>query len=74
MAKENHCGMILQHLKKYGAISHFEAEEMYGCTRLAARIKDLRNMGVAIETKMVKGLNRNGGRTCYAVYRLGAQE
>ena len=74
MAKENHCGMILQHLKKYGAISHFEAEEMYGCTRLAARIKDLRNSGVDIETEIVKGKNRHGEATHYAVYRLGVAE
>lgn len=70
MAKEAHCRLILEHVKNHGTIHHFEAEELYGCTRLAARIKDLRNRGVAIETKMVKGLNRNGGRTCYAVYKL----
>ena len=74
MAKENHCNCILQHMKKYGAISHFEAEEMYGCTRLAARIKDLRNKGVAIETEIVKGKNRHGETTRYAVYRLGVAE
>ena len=70
MEKQRHCDLILGHLKTHGSISHYEAEDMYGCTRLAARIKDLRNRGVAIDTKMVKGLNRNGGRTCYAVYRL----
>lgn len=74
MAKENHCALILQHMKKYGAISHFEAEELYGCTRLAARIKDLRNRGVEIDTELVKGKNRNGENTRYAVYRLGVAE
>lgn len=70
MAKQIHCVLIMQHMKKYGSISHFEAEEMYGCARLAARIKDLRNKGVAIETEMVTGKNRYGGNTRYAVYKL----
>jgi hypothetical protein len=42
--------------------------------RLAARIKDLRNRGVDIETEIVKGENRHGGRSRYAVYRLGVAE
>jgi hypothetical protein len=42
--------------------------------RLAARIKDLRNRGEEIETEIVKGLNRNGETTRYAVYRLGVAE
>lgn len=70
MEKQRHCDLILGHLKTHGSISHYEAEDMYGCTRLAARIKDLRNRDVAIETKMVKGVNRYGGKTRYAVYRL----
>lgn len=74
MEKQRHCDLILGHLKPHGSISHYEAEDMYGCTRLAARIKDLRNRGVAIDTKMVKGLNRHGGRTHYAVYRLAVEE
>ena len=70
MEKQRHCDLILQHLKTHGAINHYEAEDAYGCTRLAARIKDLRNRDVAIETKMVKGVNRYGGKIRYAVYRL----
>ena len=74
MEKQRHCDLILGHLKTHGSISHYEAEDMYGCTRLAARIKDLRNRGVCIETKMVKGLNRHGGKIRYAVYRLGVAQ
>ena len=70
IAKETHCRLVLQHMKEHGTIHHFEAEELYGCTRLAARIKDLRNRGVAIDTELVPGKNRNGGSTRYAVYRL----
>ena len=74
MEKQRHCDLILQHMKTYGSINPKEAENEYGCMRLAARIKDLRNRGVAIDTKMVKGLNRHGGRTHYAVYRLAVEE
>lgn len=74
MEKQRHCDLILQHMKTYGSINPKEAENEYGIMRLAARIKDLRNRGVVIETEIVKGLNRNGGNTRYAVYRLGVAE
>ena len=74
MEKQKHCDLILQHLKTYGSINPKEAENMYGCMRLAARIKDLRNRGVAIDTEIVPGLDRNGGKTRYAVYRLGVAQ
>ena len=74
MTKESHCRLVLQHMKTYGSINPDEAKEQYGCMRLAARIKDLRNKGVDIETEMVTGKNRYGGNTRYAVYRLGVAE
>lgn len=74
MEKQRHCDLILQHMKIYGSINPKEAENQYGCMRLAARIKDLRNRGVKIETEIAKGLDGNGGTTRYAVYRLGVAE
>ena len=74
MTKESHCRLVLQHMKTYGSINPIEAKEQYGCMRLAARIKDLRNRGVEIDTEMVNGLDRDGGTTRYAVYRLGEGE
>jgi hypothetical protein len=74
MEKQKHCDLILQHMRTYGSINPKEAENEYGCMRLAARIKDLRNRGEEIETEIVKGLNRNGETTRYAVYRLGVAE
>lgn len=74
MERQKHCDLILGHLKTYGSIDPKEAEAKYGCMRLAARIKDLRNRGVAIDTEIVRGENKNGGKTRYAVYRLGAAE
>ena len=74
MEKQRHCDLILQHMKIYGSINPREAENQYGCMRLAARIKDLRNRGVEIDTEMVNGLDRDGGATRYAVYRLAVAE
>ena len=45
MAKQ--ADLILMHMKKYGSITHLEAEKEYGIARLASRINDLRRQGVA---------------------------
>ena len=44
------CNDILGHLKR-APISAIEALNTYGCFRLAARIKDLREQGHDIETR-----------------------
>ncbi|UOF81040.1 helix-turn-helix domain [Caudoviricetes sp.] len=44
---------ILAHLEAQGSITAIEALELYGCFRLAARIKDLRDSGHQIETQDV---------------------
>ena len=43
-------GRILAHLRSVGPITPLEALELYGCFRLAARIKDLRVLGWKIDT------------------------
>ena len=73
MEKQRHCDLILGHLKTHGSISHYEAEDMYGCTRLAARISDLRRRGVEIQSQIVTGKDRHGGKTHYAVYKLAKE-
>lgn len=45
------CDLILMHMKKYGSITHMEAEREYGIARLASRINDLRRQGVASRVK-----------------------
>ena len=57
--------VIRQHLEKGKAITPLEALERYGCFRLAARINDLRDEGLDIETMT---LTHNGRR--YASYKL----
>lgn len=68
------CDLILMHMKKYGSITHLDAEREYGIARLASRINDLRRMGVAIKSEIVTGKNRYGGKTHYAVYKLAEAE
>ena len=46
-------------------ITPLDALQWFGCSRLAARIKDLRREGMDIETVYVKK-----GRSRYASYRL----
>lgn len=68
------CELILMHMLKYGSITHLEAESEYGCTRLAARIADLRERGYSIRSEMVEGKNRYKKTTHYARYRLAGGE
>lgn len=44
------CDDILHHMQAKGPITPIEALNDYGCFRLAARIKDLREAGHDIET------------------------
>lgn len=64
------CDIILRHLRDFGSITAQEAIQEYGCMRLAARISDLRESGVAIVSETVAGKNRYGETTHYAIYRL----
>ena len=57
---------ILRHLKRKKSISSFEALLVYGITRLASRIDELRQDGHDIETIMKK--DEKGKR--YARYRF----
>ena len=64
------CDLILMHMKKYGSITHMEAEREYGIARLASRINDLRRQGVAIKSEIITGKNRREETTHYARYSL----
>jgi len=56
---------IKNHLKNHGEINPLMALERYGCMRLAARIADLRHMGMKIHTE----INRSGSKH-FANYRI----
>lgn len=66
--------LILMHMKKYGSITHDEAEDEYGIKRLSARINELRNMGYLIKTNMIACRNRRGRVSNYAKYSLAEVE
>ena len=66
--------MILRHLRAYGSISPREAENLYGCMRLGARIYDLRRMGHNIRANTETSLNRFGVKVHYARYFLQGGE
>lgn len=57
---------VLVHLERHGSISPLEAFGVYRITRLAARIKEIRNAGFKVETNM----KTDPTGTKYAEYRL----
>lgn len=59
---------ILEHMQTKGAITPKDAMELYGCMRLAARIKDLRREGYEIETEI-----RGRSNGYYAAYTLSPE-
>ena len=64
------CQKILKHLIRYGRITTYQAYDRYGCTRLPARISDLKDKGVNISTEIVYKKMPNGQHIHYGVYRL----
>jgi len=61
---------IAEHLLKHREINPRQAQTLYGCMRLAARIKDLRDGGVKIVTDKKSYKNAAGHNVSFAVYRL----
>lgn len=61
----SHNDLILKHLSRRKAITSMDAFRLMGCTRLAARIRDLREDGYNIATTMVL---KNGKR--FASYAM----
>jgi hypothetical protein len=55
---------LIQHITDYGSVSPLEARHVYGIERLAARIDELRKLGIDIVTHLKK--DANGKR--YAEY------
>jgi hypothetical protein len=55
-----------------GSMSSIEAFEEFGITRLAARVKELRDAGYNVITEKIATTNRLGGSCVYARYHLGA--
>ena len=65
---------ILKHLCERGGITSMEAFQMYGITRLSARICDLRRQGVQIYNQRHKARNRDGETVYFDRYVLTEAE
>jgi hypothetical protein len=63
------CEKILDYMDRFGSISPVEAFSDLGVMRLAARISDIENSGVAIEREMETSKNRYGEKVHYMRYR-----
>lgn len=64
------CERLVAYMRDYGSITSAEAMSELGIMRLASRIADLKDMGIQIEARMVKGVNRFGQPTHYTRYSL----
>lgn len=69
--KKNQKDQILEHIEKYGSITPLEAQRLYGCMRLGARILDLRKDGYEIVREIVEVETRSG-KAHVARYRMAA--
>lgn len=64
--------IVRAHLELNGTISTWDAFELYGITRLSARIADLKEQGVEFTRKWVTKRNRYGDLVSYLEYGLAA--
>lgn len=64
---------ILDYIKQNGSITQNEATMYIGCTRLAARIADLRKAGIAIRSDLVKVRRHDGTMAMVARYSLAEE-
>lgn len=67
---------VLRHLRDRGSITSMEAFQMYGITRLSARISDIKETGVEIYTERQNAKNRDGKTVWFDRYfiREGVRE
>jgi len=68
------CVEVMRYLKTGARLTSGEAFQLFGITRLAARIFDLRQRGYYIPSGKIKVRNRNGRLVRVEVYWLGADE
>lgn len=60
MTTKSQCDLVLDHLKKRGKLTAHDALRLYGVSRTAARVQELRDSGVNIVTRMVPVIGRSG--------------
>ena len=68
--KSTQCEKVLAYMKQFGSITQLQALQDIGCMRLASRITDLRQQGVAIGRRIKTSKNRYGDSVSFAEYYL----
>lgn len=61
---------VLDYMREHGSITSFQAFTVLKCTRLSARIKDLRSKGYDIGCTMISNINEDGTLVSYGEYYL----
>lgn len=61
---------VLAYIKQNGSITSMQAFADLGITRLSARIKNLRDSGVSINSKMIYKTRKDGTTVHYTEYSL----
>lgn len=67
---KSQCDRILEAMKRGEAVTQLDAWARFGCSRLAARAKDLRDEGHDIASEWVEVQNRFGEPCRVKSYRL----
>ena len=66
----NQVQAILAHLKSGNTITSMQAYELYGCTRLNAKIFEIKKKGYDIRWTKRRTVNRFGNKSCFYEYYL----
>lgn len=67
---DSQCKQILSFLKAGRGITQRLADDLFGVTRLGARIHDLKSHGYNIKSEWMEGENRFGSHTRFKRYFL----
>lgn len=67
-------GAIKHYLEEGGRLTPLDALHLFGCFRLAARIKDLRRLGLNIRTDYIRVVNEAGKTVTVGQYSLEARQ
>lgn len=70
MEKTTQEQVLLNHFAKYKTITSMEAFDLYGITRLSAKIYNLREQGYEIEMIWEEGINRYGNPVRWGKYYI----
>lgn len=62
--------LVLSHLENKGPLTPMQSFSLYGITKLATVVSELKKKGNNIITTMTAGVNRYGHKVKYATYTI----